>query len=104
MKKGYIGIVFSFFQGMAIATMGIAIAKIGRYPPAMETGLFITGAAFIAIALIIFYKFRLGGNINPRVHPGVRALLTRYPALPVYFVMVFGIIVAALLFRSLGTV
>ncbi len=97
------GLVFAALQSISSVTLGFAIANLGHVPAAKEAIFFSAGTVFLIIALVVFYKYKLGSNINPAItNPKVRSFLTRYPLFPVGAGMLLGMLVMVVFIRLLG--
>jgi len=97
------GLVFAALQSLSSVTLGFAIADLGRISAAKEVGFFSAGIVFLVIALVVFYKYKLGSNVNPAItNPKVRGFLIRYPLFPAGAGMLVGILVMVVALRILG--
>ncbi len=84
MKKSWLTVLSSFFLGAGIFPMATATGKWGHIAALKEGILIVTAIACFAVALGIWYKYKLGiGRPNPALikNPDFRELFMRFPFL-----------------------
>ena len=101
-KKGP-GLAFAMLQSIASVTLGFSIAKFGSIAPFKEGIFILVAIVFLTLALGVFYKYKLGSNINPAItNPKVKNFLARYPLFPALMGMAVGVFIMVVALRILG--